>query len=76
MPWEPKKARSATMQICASLLLRPDDVEQEVLLLATAALFNPEVFADEPRFKQFLKTVLMWEDPHIRALIVNMKEGK
>ena len=72
MPWNPKTARSLAMQLCAMLLRRPDDVENEVLLLASSVLFNPDVFADPESFREFLKRSLEWDDDHVDKLMVGM----
>lgn len=70
--WEPKIARSATLQVCAMLLRRPDDVEHEVMLLASAVLFNPTVFSNETEFSNLFKQVLGWSDEHVASLIAQM----
>jgi len=70
--WEPKIARSATLQVCAMLLRRPDDVEQEVLALASAALFNPTAFQSEAEFRILFKQTLGWTDEHVTSLIAQM----
>jgi len=54
------------------LLRRPDNVEQEVQILASAVMFNPDAFADEARFRAFLKQALGWADSHIDSLISQM----
>lgn len=70
--WEPKIARSAVFRVCAMLIRRPDDVEHEVLMLASAALFNPAVFANETEFGNLFKQVLGWSDEHVASLIEQM----
>lgn len=67
--WKPNKARSAALQVCASLLLRPDDVENEVVQLASAALFNPTAFANETEFSRLLHQTLGWNKDHVDSLL-------
>lgn len=75
MEWKPKQARSAVMQVCAMLLLRPDNVETEVQILASSVLYNPAVFASESAFRAFLKTNLGWNDQHLDSLIEQMSQN-
>jgi hypothetical protein len=70
--WEPKIARSAVFQVCAMLIRRPDDVEHEVMLLASAALFNPTACQSEVGFRNLFKQVLGWSDEHVASLIEQM----
>jgi len=74
VPWNPKLARSATLQVCAALLRRPDDVEQEVLLLASAVLFNPEAFVSESNYRKFLTTMLGWDKSHTDSFLSQMSQ--
>jgi hypothetical protein len=70
--WRPNIARSAVLQVCAMLLHRPDDVEQEVQLLASAVLFDPIAFESEGRFRELLHSALGWSDEHVASLIAQM----
>jgi hypothetical protein len=74
-PWEPKKARSLLLQVAASLLLRPDNTETEVQILASAALFNHPVFETEDNFRAFLKQNMGWNDQHLDSLLTQMSQN-
>jgi hypothetical protein len=69
MGWDPKRARASIFQVCAMLMMRPDDTEQEVLFLAGAALFNKGAFVTESEFRKLLKGLLDWNDDQIQTLI-------
>jgi len=60
------------LQVAASLLLRQDNVETEVQILASAALYNQLVFSSEEGFRSFLKLNLGWNDSHLDSLVEQM----
>ena len=72
MPWVPKKARSAVFQVCASLILRPDPSDEDVVVhLAGAVLYNKEAFETEAKFRELIQSLLQWPDENIDQLIAS-----